>query len=84
MAQLGRLRDRGRASAGTVVMTDRRSGFDKLFGTWDHGTGDAAGRVAAAWVQDVTRAGVLVVSTYLWHSEGLTERNIRVLGVVAS
>ena len=74
----------GGASAGTAVIADRRVGFDRIFGTWDHGTGDAAGRVAAAWVQDVTRAGVLIVSTYLWHSEGLTERNIRVLGAVAS
>ena len=69
---------------GTTVIAERSVGVDKVFRTWNHGTGEAAGRVSAAWVQDVTRAGVLLVSTYLWHSEGLSERNIRILGAIAS
>ena len=39
----------------------------------------SGGRVAALWVQAAIPGGLLVVSVYLWHSEGLTARNRDIL-----
>ena len=36
----------------------------------------AAGRLASAEVDGVLRGGMLVLSVYLWHAEGLAERNV--------
>ena len=33
------------------------------------------GRVASLWVDGILRGGMLLISVYLWHSEGLTKRN---------
>ena len=40
---------------------------------------ESKGRLAVAWVEGVLRGGVMVVSSYIWHSEGLTERNSALL-----
>jgi len=39
------------------------------------------GRLCVAWVDGVIKGGLMVLSTYLWHSEGLTERNRQLLEV---
>ena len=40
------------------------------------------GRAAGLWVQAAMPGGILVVSVYLWHSEGLTPRNRSILHAV--
>ena len=42
-------------------------------------THGAEKRVAVAWVDGVLRGGLMVISVYLWHSEGLSDRNMSVL-----
>ena len=37
------------------------------------------GRLAALWVQAAVLGGVLVLTVYLWHSEGLTARNVEIV-----
>ena len=56
---------KGGASAGVAVIARKCVGFDKVLDGWSGGKGEAEGRVAAAWVQAVTKAGLLVISIYL-------------------
>ena len=37
------------------------------------------GRVATAWVDGIIRDGILLISVYLWNTEGMTQRNIDIL-----
>ena len=53
---------KGGATARVAVIVRKGIGFDKVLGGWSGGTGDAEGRVAAAWGQAVTKAGILVLS----------------------
>ena len=47
----------------------------------------AAGRLTSVWIDGIIRGGLLVLSMYLWHSEGLSSRNWQILleagGVIA-
>ena len=48
---------------------------------------ESPGKLAAAWVDGVLRDGVLILSVYLWHTEGAIARNLgllRAAGVAAS
>ena len=36
-------------------------------------------RLSCAWIDGVLRGGVMVLSLYLWHSEGLSRRNLELL-----
>ena len=40
---------------------------------------ESPGRLAVGWVDGVLRGGVMMISIYLWHSEGLSERNVALL-----
>ena len=58
--------DGGGASAGTAIAVPSTIGFDTVQGkNWSHGTGPAAGRVAAAWVQGGVKGGILCISVDL-------------------
>ena len=74
---------KGGASAGVAVVVRKGVGFDRVLGGWSGGSGEADGRVAVAWVQAVTKAGILVISVYLWTNEGLAARNLKVLVAAA-
>ncbi len=66
----------GGPSAGVGVLVPSHLGWSAAPGaTWDMSPPGSPGRVAAAWVQ-TGLVGVLVVSVYLWTSEGLTPRNV--------
>jgi len=40
---------------------------------------ESPGRCSSVWVDGIVRGGVLLVSVYLWHEEGLTTRNRAIL-----
>ena len=40
---------------------------------------ESPGRLGSLWVQAGIPGGMLVLSAYLWHSEGLTARNLRII-----
>ena len=40
---------------------------------------DAAGRITSVWIDGVVRGGLLVLALYLWHSEGLSNKNLQIL-----
>ena len=48
---------------------------------WQHDISPHAspGRLCAAWIEGLIRGGLLVMSIYLWDSEGLTPRNRELL-----
>ena len=46
---------------------------------YDASPSDSPGRIATVWADGILRGGVLLISVYLWHSEGLTERNWGIL-----
>ena len=48
---------------------------------WKHdiSTAESPGRLAAAWIEGVVKGGLIMMSTYLWHSEGMTPRNMAIL-----
>ena len=45
----------------------------------DISPGESQGRLALAWSEGIVRGGMIVMSTYLWHSEGMTVRNRAIL-----
>ena len=63
-------------SAGVAVAVPSHIRMAKIPGEdWDCSPARSPGRIAKAWVQAVTPCGLLVISVYLWPSEGLTQRN---------
>ena len=55
-------------------------GFDVLgAGRAGLGVGVAEGRLASAWVQGGVRGGILCLTVYLWHTEGMSVRNVEIL-----
>eukprot|EP00972_Heterocapsa_arctica_P075083 11079369-Heterocapsa_arctica.AAC.1 len=72
--------DSGRGSAGTCVAASANVGLSQAAGCpFDCSPEGSEGRLSAAWLEGVLRGGVMVMSVYLWHTEGLTERNIGIL-----
>ena len=69
--------ERGKGlSAGVAVAVPQHLRLAKLLGQgWDGSPAKSPGRIAKAWVQAVTPCGLLVISIYLWPTEGLTQRN---------
>ena len=62
-------------SAGVSIATKQGIGVGSVGMKFDHSPASALGRVAAAWVHAGPRTGMVLVSVYLFHSEGMTERN---------
>ena len=69
-------RESGRGTAGVGIATSSSVGACcPLGGVVDCSPPKSEGRLAAMWIDGVLRGGVLLLSIYFWHSEGLTERN---------
>ena len=70
----------GGASAGVAIATQRgtNAGVEKK-GDHDCAPPESKGRLAKLWVQDILPCGVTMLSVYMWHSEGHTDRNVRLL-----
>ena len=67
-------------SAGVAIAVPQHLRLAKLPGQeWDASPSGSPGRIAKAWVQAVTPCGLLVISVYLWTSEGLTQRNREII-----
>ena len=47
--------------------------------TWDLSPDESQGRLATAWVDAACKGGIILGSTYLWETEGLTLRNCDIL-----
>ena len=71
---------RGGASAGVAIATPTNvnAGVGKK-GEHDCAPQESAGRLMKLWIQDLLPSGVMLLSIYLWHSEGHTDRNVRLL-----
>ena len=63
------------SSAGVAIAakTDIRVG--SINGKFDHSPATLPGRIAAAWIQIGPPSGIVLISIYLFHSEGMTVRN---------
>ncbi len=70
----------GKNSAGTAIAVPSHVGLSKVPGhAWDASPAASPGRLAVAWIDAVVPGGLLLLSLYLWHGEGLTPRNLRLL-----
>ena len=70
----------GRPSAGVGVLARAHVGMSKAGGKpVDRSPPSSPGRLAVTWLDCTLRGGLLVVSIYLWHSEGLSARNLELL-----
>ena len=70
----------GGASAGVAIAIPKgiNGGVEKK-GDHDCAPPESKGRLAKLWVQDILPCGVTILSVYMWHSEGHTDRNVRLL-----
>ena len=69
-----------RPKCGVAVAVRAHIGVAKAKGCpVDASPSTSPGRVAAVWVDGILRGGMLIVSVYLWHSEGLSKRNWAIL-----
>ena len=66
---------------GSAVVVDR-----SISCTWCHGSStaefspvDCPGRLSALWTQGIMSVGLVVISVYLFDSEGMSDRNRRLL-----
>ena len=46
---------------------------------FDYSPMGSPGRLAVAWLEGLRRGGIMILSIYWWHSEGLNEKNWRIL-----
>ena len=51
--------------------------------SWDCSTQCSPGRLCVAWIDAVVKGGIMAGSLYLWHTEGLSERNRGLLNAFA-
>ena len=74
--------DSGTYTAGTCVAT--RYINMGLPPGWkpDISPAGSPGRLGVAWIEGMIRGGMLVVSVYLWHSEGMSARNREIMDEV--
>ncbi len=71
---------RGGPSAGVGVAVPSHLGWGTAPGhQWDLSPAGSPGRIAAAWVQAGGVGGLLVITVYLWTTEGLTPRNVAII-----
>ena len=69
-----------KCSAGVSVTVRSSFGSGEAAGqSIDGSPPDSPGRLACAWVDGIVRGGILLLSMYLWHSEGLSRRNMNLL-----
>ena len=69
-----------RSKCGVAVAVRAHIGVAKARGSpYDCSPSGSPGRVAAIWVDGILRGGMMIISVYLWHTEGLTSRNWSIL-----
>ena len=69
-----------KSSAGVCIAVRSKFGSGKPSSLpVDASPGGSLGRLACTWIDGVVRGGLLVISMYLWHSEGLSRRNMELL-----
>ncbi|CAK0863906.1 unnamed protein product, partial [Prorocentrum cordatum] len=69
-------------SAGVLIATPRSRGMDfvrKGINQWDISPRESKGRLAVAWIDAYSKEGLVLGAAHLWNSEGLTQRNQRIL-----
>ena len=73
--------DSGKVSRGTAVITDKTIGAAWCNGhsTADFSPPDMPGRLSATWTHGIVRGGMVMISIYLFDSEGMSERNRKLL-----
>ena len=73
--------DSGKAPAGVGLLTRRPialTAHDEAIPS------EYRQRIVAGWVGGVVKGGIHVISTYLFNSEGLTDRNRAILAAIAA
>ena len=66
-------------SAGVAVAVRKSVGCGLVHGKSDHSPRSSPGRLSAVWVQAGPDTGFLVASLYMYHSEGMSIRNRKLL-----
>ena len=70
----------GAWSSGTGIAVKSKIGMGRVGGLpHDISPPGSEGKVSVCWADGVLRGGILCVSVYLWHTEGLSERNCQIL-----
>ena len=63
------------SSAGVAIAAKSGIRVGSIDGKFDHSPAASPGRIAASWIQIGPPTGIVLVSIYLFHSEGMTARN---------
>ena len=72
--------EKGKPRAGTCIATRSHIGLGLASGiTIDLSPAGSEGRLAAAWAEGIIDGGIMAISVYLWHTEGLSARNLSIL-----
>jgi ribonuclease HI len=72
--------DGGGDSAGVCIAANAQFELGAATGlAHDLSPKGSEGRLAAAWVGGVLRGGIMLMTIYLWHTEGLSARNVELL-----
>ena len=72
--------EKGGSSAGVLMLTPKGVPLAVKPGCkCDQSPSDAPGRLAVGWIQQVIPCGVMCASLYLWHTEGGSVRNMKLL-----
>ena len=66
-------------SAGVAIAVRKSVGRGLVHGRTDHSPRMSPGRLTAVWIQAGPDTGLLVASVYLYHSEGLSIRNKKLM-----
>ena len=70
----------GTWKAGTCIAVKAQFGLGKAAQMpHDISPPESPGRLSVGWVDSVLRGGIVVVSLYIWHCEGLSDRNCQLL-----
>jgi ribonuclease HI len=72
--------DGGGDSAGVCIAANAQFQLGAACGlAHDLSPRGSEGRLSAAWAGGILRGGIMLLSVYLWHSEGMTARNVELL-----
>ena len=74
----------GKGTAGVAVLARSHIGLGTMWqGQLDFSPRSSKGRLTAMWTDGILKGGMLLMSIYLWHSEGLSQRNLDILNAAA-
>ncbi len=70
----------GGTSAGVGVAVPSHRGWGGILGPcWDFSPVESPGRIAGVWLEAGPRGGMVTLSVWLWPTEGMTTRNVRLI-----